>query len=100
MITKQDGKSSSSLKVTKLTGEEKEITESTDEMEKNTQAFEYSGDKIIYLGEAAPGSAKSAAAWAIKKFIYSGNDVIDILWANGQNTKTFIWDNRASYTYS
>ena len=66
-----------------------------------TQKIEYSGGAAIYLGYAAPGSATSAASWAIKKITYDGsNQATDIQWAGGSAAFTKIWDNRAGYSYS
>lgn len=49
---------------------------------------------VLYVGEADPGTANSAAAWRIKKVTPTG-----VSWADGVTTFTKIWDNRASYTY-
>jgi len=65
-----------------------------------TTAIEYSGDNAIYVGEAEPGSAKSAAAWRIKKITYSGSNPTDIQWAEGNGNFNKIWNNRAGYSYS
>ena len=70
-------------------------------VEKNTQALDYDGNgNLIYSGEANAGTLKSSAGWAIKKLIYSGNDVVDVVWANGSTDKVNIWNDRASLTYS
>jgi YD repeat-containing protein len=64
-----------------------------------------SGTTLIYKGWARPGSATSAAVWQIQKLAYdaSGN-VTSITWPQvnsiASNDFQFIWDNRASYTYS
>lgn len=55
---------------------------------------------LIYYGLSAMGSATSAAVWQIRKFTYSGSNVIDESWANGNNYFNNIWDNRASLSYS
>jgi len=71
------------------------------------EAFQgaYTGDNLIYKGFAKPGAATSAAVWQIAKLAYSGSNIISITWpqnANGHasNDYIFVWDNRASYTYS
>jgi len=64
------------------------------------------GTNLIYEGYARPGSATSAAVWQIRKHAYDGsNNRTSTLWP--QNTAglantdyQFIWDNRASLTYS
>lgn len=65
-----------------------------------TEAFDYTGDSVTYHGWATPGTAKSAAAWAIVKFTYSGSNVTDIQWAGGSASFNQVWDNRASLGYS
>ena len=65
-----------------------------------TEAYESSSNRVVYHGFASPGTAKSAAGWAIRKFIYSGFDVTDVQWAGGTAAFNSVWDNRASYTYS
>lgn len=72
----------------------------TEEVEKNTQKFEYSAGQLIYQGESAAGTATSSAGWSIKKYTYSGNDLVDIKWAGGTTAKINVWDDRATYTYS
>jgi hypothetical protein len=65
-----------------------------------TQAIENSGSNPIYIGEATPGTAKSAAGWRIKKLTYSSDVITDVQWANGSAAFDFVWNDRASYTYS
>jgi len=56
---------------------------------------------LIYRGLAEPGTATSAAAWRICKYIYDANgNVTQIDWADGVNTFTKIWDSRDGYSYS
>jgi len=55
----------------------------------------------IYTGFAAPGSATSAAVWRIKKITYDASDnPTAVEWPNGDTEFKYIWDNRASLTYS
>jgi hypothetical protein len=61
---------------------------------------QYSGSNPIYIGESAPGVLKSEASWRIKKISYSGDNPIDIRWADGVSEFTKEWDERASYDYS
>lgn len=53
----------------------------------------------MYIGEAIPGTAASAASWRIRKLLTAGA-VTSILYANGDPSFSHIWDNRASLTYS
>lgn len=62
--------------------------------------IEYSGNNPVYVGMAVPNTATSAPAWAIMKLIYSGNNVVQVLWADGTNQFKKIWDSRAGYSYS
>lgn len=67
---------------------------------KLTIKMEYSGENPVYVGEAAPGSATSAEAWRIRKLTYSGANLTDVEWADGDTDFNNIWDNRASLSYS
>ena len=53
---------------------------------------------VMYIGKAATGSATSAAVWQVKKLTESGTQT-SILFADGSNSFTNIWDARASLTY-
>lgn len=53
---------------------------------------------IIYIGQAAIGSALNDDVWQIKKVDTTSGAVIG--WANSAATFTNVWDNRASLTYS
>jgi hypothetical protein len=57
------------------------------------------GGNISYLGEAAPGSATSAAVWRIRHLDMSSGDLA-VTWAGGSDSFTNIWNNRLSLTYS
>jgi hypothetical protein len=68
---------------------------------KLTQAFEYNGDgNPIYIGEASPGSAKGDAKWRIRKLTYSGTNITDIQWADGDTNYNNVWNDRVSLSYS
>ncbi len=69
--------------------------------EKNrTVAIEYVSDKPIYVGEAEMGTAKATAGWRIKKLTYSGDNVSDVQWANGNDGFSNKWTDRGTITYS
>jgi hypothetical protein len=55
---------------------------------------------VEYVGLAAIGAAKSAAAWQIRKLVYTGDEIDDILWAEGDTDFDHIWDDRAGLSYS
>jgi len=65
-----------------------------------TVKMQYSGWKLIYKGEAQPGTATSASHWRISKMFYSGENQTDVKWAEGTNEFNKIWDNRTTYSYS
>lgn len=53
---------------------------------------------VTYVGQAAPGTASSSAAWRIKKITDSaGGASVD--WANGNANFVNVWDNHLAYTY-
>lgn len=54
------------------------------------------GATYTYIGEAAPGTATSAASWRIKRLTNADNTII---WADGDTNQDNIYDNRASLTY-
>ncbi len=67
---------------------------------------QYTGTNLIYKGFARVGSLTSAAVWQIAFLTYDGaNNLLTITWpqdANGHANSDyqFVWDNRATYTYS
>lgn len=62
--------------------------------------YDYDGsNNLIYQGFATPGTATSAAAWAIKKNTFSGSNLTMSQWANGKSNQENIWDARADLTY-
>lgn len=63
-------------------------------------ALDYVGDDLTYQGVAAAGTAKAAASWQVKRFTYSGSDLTDIQYADGDTDLNNIWDNRATLDYS
>lgn len=69
-------------------------------------ALEVQYDKLVdtegnftYIGEAAPGSARDAAVWRIKR-VYEIGDDIEIIWANNTANTELVWDDRATYEYN
>ena len=69
---------------------------------KYTSAFEYDANKNpIYIGRAEIGTPKSSTGWAIMKLTFDvNNNPTDIQWADGVDSLSKVWNNRASYTYS
>ena len=57
---------------------------------------------LIYVGQSEPGSSAQTSVnrWRIKKFVYSGSELVRTLWANGNANYVNIWDNRAALSYS
>ncbi len=60
--------------------------------------------QVLYQGEAATGSATSAAVWRIKRLTITtdggGNDDIATEWADGNANFDNIWDNRLALSYA
>ena len=60
-------------------------------------------DRPIYEGFTLPGLGQrpSNACWAIKKYAYTGNNVIadTEMWAEGTADYALVWDDRTTYTY-
>lgn len=54
---------------------------------------------VSYYGFASPGTATSDEFWRIIKKEISGT-VTSFLYAEGDLSYSYIWDDRASYTYS
>jgi hypothetical protein len=67
-----------------------------------TMKIEYDANgNAIYVGFTNPPGDSSKAMWAIQKLTYdANNNPTDIKWASGSVSYIFIWNNRASYTYS
>lgn len=66
---------------------------------------EYDGsNNLIYGATALPGTLTSVASWQLKKFTYTGTNLTSVTWpqisGKASFDYSFIWDNRASYTYS
>jgi hypothetical protein len=56
------------------------------------------GGTVLYIGQALPESATSAAVWRIKKVTFTGSDV-SVQWA-GDGEFSLVWDDRLTYTYT
>lgn len=66
-----------------------------------TLVFDYdASNNPVYIGKALLGSPKSDPVWQIRKLTYSGTNVTDIQWEDGDDLFDNIWDNRASGSYS
>jgi hypothetical protein len=65
------------------------------------QKLAYNANGLVeYQGYAKPGTTTSTSGWLIKKLIYDGFNVTDILFEGGNLEFDAIWDNRASLDYS
>lgn len=64
-----------------------------------SRRVDFVGDALIYRGEAAPGTAESAAAWRIKRVEFgTGGDVTET-WAGGNADFINAWTDRATLDY-
>ncbi len=68
---------------------------------------EYDGsDNLIYKGFAKSGSSTADPVWQIALLTYDGSgNILTITWpqndlGNASNDYIFVWDDRATYTYS
>ena len=62
-------------------------------------AYNGNGD-LEYLGLGTPKAKLSEPFWVIKKFLYVNGNFDRKVFANGNNTQNFIWDDRATYDYT
>lgn len=60
--------------------------------------FDSSASPVLYLGQAAPGSAETSSVWRIQKIDTTSG--VSMTWAGGAATYTNAWSNRASLSYS
>ena len=66
-----------------------------------TQRIAYNATGLAeYLGYAIPGSAEGSAVWMIKKLVYVGTNVTEILFCDGDAEFDNTWTNYDSHTYS
>ena len=57
-------------------------------------------NKLIYVGSAKAGSLQSDPVWRIKKRVFSGQNLTEVLYAGGNGQFINVWDNRELYSYS
>jgi len=57
-------------------------------------------DGIQYVGKATPGTETSQPGWQIRRILYVSGEVAAVLFAEGSNLKEFVWDDRATYSFS
>lgn len=69
---------------------------------KATRVDDAGAPAIIYIGYATPGHGDNpeAGVWAIKRVTDDGAGNIEVLFAQGKDNNEFVWDDRATYTYS
>ncbi|MEA3242327.1 MAG: hypothetical protein U9Q19_02665 [Pseudomonadota bacterium] len=71
-----------------------------EEMEMYAKRVDFISETLLYRGEAAPGSAESAAVWRIRRITFAADDDVSEVWAGGDATFDQIWDDRLSLVYS
>lgn len=61
-----------------------------------------SSGRMLYYGEAKPGSSEGADCWRICKYTYTGNNfnADKKTWANGNANFDKVWTDRTGYSYS
>lgn len=70
------------------------------EIGKYITAISYNEGNAEYIGKADPDSNKANAVWQIVKLSYTGENMTDIQYADGDLSFDNIWDDRASLSYS
>ncbi len=60
----------------------------------------YTGNSLLHLGIAPPGTGSSDAKWRIREYTYAGGSVVSILFADGNLNFDNVWNDRASLSYS
>ena len=66
-----------------------------------TQRMAYTSQGLPeFIGLATTGSLTSGAVWQIRKLVYSGTNITEIIWADGDLNFDNVWDNHASLSYS
>lgn len=56
-------------------------------------------DSLIYRGDAAPGTALSAAGWRVRRLIVGSDGDVSETWANGTANFDNIWNDRLTLSY-
>ncbi len=59
-----------------------------------------SNGRLEYEGEAEPGTLVTEGKWRIQKYTYSGIEETGKQYPNGDNANIYIWNSRATHTYS
>lgn len=55
---------------------------------------------VTYLGNAQEGTATSSALWQVKRLTSTSAGNLTIEYPSGSSSYLYIWDNRASLSYS
>lgn len=54
-----------------------------------------------YVGQARAGAATSSGLWRIKLLTYNASNLLtNVQWPSASPAYAFVWDSRATYTYS
>lgn len=65
------------------------------------QRMSYTGAGLPeYIGLASPGTATSASSWQIRKLTYTGTNVTQVDFADGNLDFDNVWDDRTGLSYS
>ena len=66
---------------------------------KDTTLREEVSDTLTFIGRARPGTSQALPAWQIMRFNVVGT-LTSIEFANGSAEYSFVWNDRASFSYS
>lgn len=61
---------------------------------------DFVSESVLYRGEAAPGTAESAAGWRIVRVMFGGDGDVTEEWAGGTAEFVHAWADRAELSYS
>lgn len=65
-----------------------------------TVRYDQVDPSVAYKGDAITGASGSSALWRIQKLSYSADGDVTVTWADGTQDFRFVWDDRASLTYT
>ena len=61
--------------------------------------FDYDGECLIYMGRALSTEPLDCEHWQIRKFVYDNEQLLSVVFANGDSGANYNWTKRASYSY-
>lgn len=62
------------------------------------RASKEGGSNVVYLGYANTGTDETLGRWQLRKYTYSGSDIVSVTFADGSSDYTKTWDDGTSAT--